>query len=605
MIFSSVHGVQIYDPLLHAGFNGAGPAERIRALTGTDAFKTLGVYLTYRMDHSAAADLMETKETRKIDRIMDSPFPLGAKLDALRTCVTRSSEHVFFTAWVAPDLLAELDKTERKAARALLNHNLPNAYILSELKLASRAWRSEVVHLAGFIRALGSADLRLKAAALGISRDGAPLFDADKEGPKLDPPFFGWSRIQLNAGKGPSDAPLRYAYLAHKHGLSFQEVNGHIEINLDGRRVHDPKALLQALSKRRSKRLLTLLENRISTNPNRSPPPPYSISWGLAGLPDLDRWMASHFLGPHTTFTDTEIRVLVGLRLYLWPTAWRDSIRSENKVTGKCGCGMYQTITHILNVEPTDRHHGIGLRSVRHARHAALLSALKDWLVPETDTTTKWSVVTTEGSRGDARWETQCEAVNRAKVMGMLQQDGDGSQHYKPDLVIGNKNDKLIYIIDVSYGSDDKLAKEQELIDNWDATRQRNDPHTLSPDFWCGSWFDSESRTTEEGTAALGKEAMGLTFKHARYHKRYQNLRKILTESTRGSKVRIIPLAFGVCGSTPKFTMNYLKTLTNRTAAKLFRSMALKTTQIHAVKAYRFFMNEQPLPQREQSTPRL
>jgi hypothetical protein len=187
--------------------------------------------------------------------------------------------------------------------------------------------------------------------------------------------------------------------------------------------------------------------------------------------------------------------------------------------------------------------------------------------------------------------------------MGMLQQDGDGSQHYKPDLVIGNKNDKLIYIIDVSYGSDDKLAKEQELIDNWDATRQRNDPHTLSPDFWCGSWFDAESRTTEEGTAALGKETMGLTFKHARYHKRYQNLRKILTESTRGSKVRIIPLAFGVCGSTPKFTMNYLKTLTNRTAAKLFRSMALKTTQIHAVKAYRFFMNEQPLPQREQSTP--
>ena len=110
-----------------------------------------------------------------------------------------------------------MDKLERKSVRSFFGDiNIPNMAIMGEHKLSARVWRMEVMHLAGWVRRLGSADTRVKQAALLVSRDAGRYLGLVKQGrPFTEPRFFDFTEHHCEPiPEGLLGMPARYACLA-------------------------------------------------------------------------------------------------------------------------------------------------------------------------------------------------------------------------------------------------------------------------------------------------------------------------------------------------------------------------------------------------------
>jgi hypothetical protein len=602
-------GVHLFDPRISYGLDAQGYPAYLTVMKQKwddvgecpigNVFKSLGILFTWRA-HAGPAGLAASDEAKaKLSQVLNSDYSFAAKLRCLQVCVSRMSEHIFFTAWVPSEILDELDKVEMKSIRQFLGINLANAILQGpDFKLAMRAWRQEIIHLTGFVRALGSPDHRLKAAALAMSKYGEPPDHAGQpRGEPLDPPFFDWRWCPLTIEEHPTAAPERLAYLAHKWGVGFTETEGRLVVTLDGTVLADPAALLKRLAKKKEKQLLEALERRDSTNLKKNAAgqqaPPHSMAWGLAGWVDKHRHELIAFYGPRTGYTDTEIKILLKLRVLLWPTGLLKAICSGGIVSARCYCGaICQTATHILNVPWEAQAHSLALRMIPRTRHNKALRQLVKAFFPDSPSKGLWSLVHAEGSSegpttlAHPDFEDLRQKI-RSWTVNQLLGDKDGVQHYRTDLIVASTALKQIIIYDMCFGSDDKLAIEDAMINTWPARREKNEP-AVGKKFWESAWFDEHGCITAQGQERHPGSWSYHVFKHARYAKRYTKLRRRLLEhQPAGWKVLILPIAVGVMGLVPDFTRHHLRrVLKPKEVSGLIRQF-IQTTQRSAIQVWR------------------
>jgi len=348
---------------------------------------------------------------------------------------------------------------------------------------------------------------------------------------------------------------------------------------------------------------LRMLEKRQSTNWLKELAPPNAISWGVIGMVDRHREESIRFMGPGSTFSDMEIRVLESLRLLLWPTAFRNQVRSEGSESGLCKCGSTQTATHLLLVPQDCTIHSLALRSISKGRHSDGVRELSICIL-KLDT---WKVATMEHVEDpEARLEGVRSAISRARgrrVLSMQSECHNGSngpQHWKPDGVLGRLvNGKIsLLLIDVTFAADDKLAIEDEVLKYWKDNRPPETPvwPPLATDF-----FDDGGRITNKGMASLPADlqdrARRLSVFHpARYAKRYDPLAKALRSDTSikwSHKPEVVTIAIGVAGWIPDYTYKGLKRIFNDPKELCEATRALRiVAQSHAVKAWRAFRDD-------------
>jgi hypothetical protein len=522
----------------------------------------------------------------------------------------KKGEFMAFNTWTDPDVLDELDKLERFAVRSYFKMRLPNAYIIAELHLSSRVWRQEVLYLASFIRRLGSKDSRVQLTALMMSRDAPQPSFLGPSSELLSPRFFGWTGTFPAAYSGPSatdvtSIPERIAYLARRFEIGLWEDGVQLHVTYKGVLFQNPHNILQTLSRRRDKEMLELLECRQSTDLRKTRAPPFAINWGSAGRPTAHRNEESAFLDAHSPYSDSEIFILSTLRLLVWPTALRSAIRAGGHgwPSGRCPTCMIsvQTATHLLNVPSGDRSHCNTLRNLPQSRHTAAVQCLVTALAAST-----WKIIAAEGHRraSDATLDRYLDAINAAVGQQILD-SGDGAQHYKPDAILLDPVTKEIYIVDVHFGSDDKLDSEDALLTHlketlpsmvpntvYGMTRAYSSPqeatramnrraHThLAP--FTTVYFDSEGAMTPRGQTKFQIDTVvdtevraGIlnvtTFSQARYARRYAPLVGVLRRAgnapVRQSRrnlsppVHLLVIAVGVTGTIPRFTVRNLNVL--------------------------------------------
>jgi hypothetical protein len=330
-----------------------------------------------------------------------------------------------------------------------------------------------------------------------------------------------------------------------------------------------------------------------------------------------------------STYSSHEVHILMSLRLLLWPTAFRAAIRSHGTVPGGCGtCGATaQTATHLLNV-PSDSRHTLALRSVPQARHTAAVSCLVTALVKST-----WRVIVAEGhSRPPDRFlDTHTAAITAAKGRALLD-SGDGAQHYKPDAILLHPSDNSIYIVDVHFGSDDKLEWEDALLCHLKATypstaapttyasplaylspadaqaaiRRGNHSylaHLTTVDFTTDGQLSSahplQASVAQIGDADVRKGILSVSqFSLARYARRYAPLVNVLRRSglRRGTQrpVHLLVLSIGVTGTMPAFTTRNTSTLfSKKMDAKKVRLDLRHCAWRGAVSAYKAWRHEE------------
>ena len=618
--YTQRRGVHLFDPQITAGLDAQGSPLYLdfmkpqavaldwdadtSSVVG-EVFKSLGVWMSWRA-HASAAGLMATSAAVvRIDRIMRSDYPFGAKLKCIQLCVTRLSEHVSFTAWIPPELLGQIDQVEQKSMRAFLGFNIPCAVLKGPgFRLATRVWRQEIIHLTGFVRALGSPDQRLKAAALAMSKSADPcrLDEWTREDTLLDPPFFGWRNQELTLVDHPTAAPERFAYLARKWGVGIAEIGELLVVTVDGAVMTDPRTLLKRLTKKKEKELLQELVRRDSTdtvkNREGRQAPAFSIYWGIAGWVDKHRHERISFYGPRSPFTDKEIRILLQLRLLLWPTAFRQSIYSGGSTSARCSCGARaQTATHLLNVPWENQGHSLTLREVPRARHNAALQHLVQSLFAGGPAKGSWMLVRAEGTADQPAPVPHPTQVDlnlqiREWVANQVLTDPDGVQHYRTDLMVASEKTKRVLIFDMCFGSDDKLAWEDALIREWPGTRSDNEPG-IGAKFWKGPWFNDQGNLTEAGAERLPDFDIRQVFKHARYSRRYVKLERALKRYLgHGWSVQTLPIAVGVVGLVPDFTRHHLEEVLTASEVKGLVKLLIQESQRAAIQVWRAWRQE-------------
>jgi hypothetical protein len=86
-----------------------------------------------------------------------------------------------------------------------------------------------------------------------------------------------------------------------------------------------------------------------------------------------------------------------------------------------------------------------------------------------------WKIIASEGHRraSDSTLDLYLDAINTAVGQQILD-SGDGAQHYKPDAILLDPVTKEVYIVDVHFGSYDKLDSEDTLL-----THRRRSPHAF------------------------------------------------------------------------------------------------------------------------------
>jgi hypothetical protein len=593
--------IEVFDPLIDRGDGTC-----LQHLTKADVFKVLGITTNWRGDFFQAGSDAKTNEAAMIGRIGRSLYPIQAKLLAHRQVVANASQYLSFSAWLPPEIIDDMDRLERKSVRSFLgNINIPNAVIEGELKLSSRKWRQQVMHLAGWIRRLGSADARIQRAALLVTRDAGHYLGLIHEGrPLIKPRFFEFTeRPDQSPEAGLLDTPVRYCSLAATWEVGVWEEDGKLVVTHKGNRLSSPHDLLQMLSKEAELLRLSLLEKRQSTNKEKPLAPPNAISWGVVGMVDKHRAESTRFLGPSSSFSDKEIQVLMSLRLLLWPTAFRNSIMSSGAKPGRCKCGSVQTATHLLLIPEKCTIHSLSLRSISQCRHSAGVRELARHILEDD----YWKVASMEHvDEPDNHFETVRSSVSRARgrselslLSGRVQGSPKGAQHWKPDGILGRRvgNKTELLIIDVTFASDDKLVIEDEILHHWKA----NPPPKAKRPVLRSSFFDDNGRVTEEGLSTLPPElaekaAKLEVFHPARYAKRYTPLVKSLRTDptlTLTEKTRVLTIAIGVAGWIPDYTWKNMRRLVEREKdlLKITRSLRI-AAQAYAVRAWRAFSEE-------------
>ena len=629
LMYSEQTGIRTFDPRLKTGeFDAQGNPTFIDVigldLSEPDSFKALGVFRDARIGTKDAGTAAMKSLQEKLTRMALSQYSLVAKLDTIKVCLSKAQEYLHFTAWISPRTLEDMDKLERKTIRTLYGALIPNAVIAGENHLSCRTWRQEVVAIAGIIRALGSSDARVKAAALALTGDAWEQYGG-VEGELLSPRFFEWrdrdsnrNPVTLNLGSSsnPLDTPSRYAFLMNKWGVGLTIQDGALHITLDGHDVEKPYRILQILSERAHEDNMAVQVNRLSTdeakndgrNGHAGPAPRFSISWGLAGWDHKHRSELLAFSGPDSSFSTTEVRIIMMHRLLLWPTRFAAAIRTKGEVSARCHCGtaarpVIQTASHILNLPQSTREstHSPELVALPHHRHNAALACVVETLFPGCTRAGEWTLVSADvqNKQGDPSAVGVRNAIENARIRGELGEaalDGQGdspvAQHYKPDILMRRNKDGKILVLDLCYGSDDKLVFEDEVITAWYEEKVPNAPKTTSPDFWLGPLFKENGSMAEAGITKFGEDSAKVAiFKHARYMRRYARLATAL-RSYGSRNVQILPLAIGVGALIPNFTRRYLKFLLGEESVKLLLRNLTHLTQRYLVRAYRAYRQE-------------
>ena len=550
------HGVCCFDPNLTLTAPN-GNAEPIKCFDRTSWIRVAGVHFNYKGDFKGSESLLRERDLPLIAHIRDSPFPVVAKLDALRTMATRASEYIFVNAWIQPDVIAEVDIAERKSIRAFLgNRILPNSFIKGELGLSNRGDRQEILYICGFIRRLYSHDPTVKLFALLMTRD-LHLTPGACSAPAalLSPRFFDWTKVPAPSG-GILHAGVRLAHAARKWGVAIWCESGTIRVEVHGRPApKDSKVLLHTLTKLSSVKWLRALENRISTNPAHVPAPQFAIGWGSAGRPLHHRKEDSAFLrgGP---FSDSEVGILVGLRLLLWPTPFRKSILAGKKYPAFCTCGSIGTASHLLSV-PASSTHSDALRAIPNARHSALVLHLGPWIrkaFPD------WEFILGEQLTPDASAQDYRDIILAAAREKRLTTDNiaDPAQHCKPDFLLVKRKDNHaeFLLFDVCTGSDDNLDLEDKFLKHTKLKHSKVD--LLQPGL-----FDVSGLALDRGLELFPPDAKAkaakrnVRLKTLVYGHRYAALKKVLCHSNLSS-LQIFPIAVSTSGWIPNFTLQTL-----------------------------------------------
>jgi hypothetical protein len=462
--------------------------------------------------------------------------------------------------------LQEMDAMERKSVRSFFNLNLPNTFLMSELKVSMAQWRQNVVYLASFLRMLGADPPNIRVMAMMMTRDAEPRRLAPG---RMNPPFFDW-HVVLPATPPPyclHNIPVIVACLARDAKVGLTEVNGRVRVSYKGTPVDNPRGMLRTLSKTKEKELLKLLEDRQSTDLAKEICPLNSVSWGMAGrFNRLRKMWRDRVMGPGSLYSDSEVRILLGLQLCLWDTEMRKSVYSNRAVEGTCYCGARcQTAEHLLNLPPGNAAHSEWLRSVRNVRHSELTAEVAATVGHN------WSVIEAEHLPRDLTGAIPMavrEAIGEAAALRQLHMDGDTEmqQHCKPDGILWCPAERTVYIYDVTTTSDHHLWVEEAFwihMKEYGMTEWKM-AHTPG-------MFDRNGALQELGMGMVKPEDVKFTgrilsFTRVRYLLRYAKLAAVIKAALVARHVyrpdvRILTLAVGTGGYIPRATESALKTL--------------------------------------------
>jgi len=358
--------------------------------------------------------------------------------------------------------------------------------------------------------------------------------------------------------------PLLLAWAAGKHAVGFEICDNKIIITIDKMVVDNPRKLLKLLSNRADNRLLQDVQDRLSTNLAKDRSPRFGVNWGLEGLVNPNRKEAWAYLSPNSRFNDDEIRAILAARLFAWHTMVVANVR--DKTGHLCHCGAKQTITHLLNIPLENTQHSIGLRELGQKRHKVIVDIVVKHLTSGTD----WIRVDVNDTDASGYMKQVCRKVKAAvlngdlRVPGQDRQDGTPAQHHKPDIVLVRRAKTGEYefiIIDVTYGSDDKLIIEEEYT-----RRKRFGSHDELVKHMTSELFDGQGKPRSEVLAEIPHEddtrARNIQrFKQSHYYKRYTPLTRTIEQALTGEnpKVQMRTIALGVIGWIPKFSRNNIK----------------------------------------------
>jgi hypothetical protein len=191
-------------------------------------------------------------------------------------------------------------------------------------------------------------------------------------------------------------------------------------------------------------------------------------------------------------------------------------------------------------------------------------------------------------------------AVARAHANHALHQSAtDPAQHYRPDVVVCTSDYKFGFILDVCFGTDDKLLLEQDLIDLWPTYRSRkNQSGPSSTLFWTSSLFTDGNRPhaspalcTQLATTLPRLDRVHI-FKHALYTRRYLPYVAAMKTVAPDITIRILPIAIGVLGVIPPFTRQYLSTVLGTKAVQTLMKKLTWVAQRSAIRGFKAMQQE-------------
>ena len=607
LIFRTGHGVSTFNPNLTM-LGASGERVAIQSIDKNEFFRVNGVWMnsrgSFKGDVNGSSELLERRDTDTLRNIALSDYPIQAKLEALKIVADRQSEYLFSNTWIDGKELEKLDKLERKSLRAFFSLNLPNTYIKGELKLGLREERHEILYLSSFIKRLTSHDPRVKLLA-SLVIDSIPSGNIWEVIGPLDPPFFHWTLIPRlgRTENGVRETGIRLALIARKRGVGLLIVRGSLEITLlrDGvfRPLVNLGRLLKALTRRSESGWLSELESRISVDSTKVPPPEFAISWGDAGRKSLYRKQEKKFLSSRC-FSDSELKILMGLRLLLWPTKIRDQVYSKRLIEGRCRCGSLQTTTHLLNIASNNSGHSLELRSFPTLRHDEWVKTIVKTIQ---DSGSGWMIIRGQDCSSSVEFTVFNDSLTKALLDKALTRSRDGKTHWKPDLILGKVSGFTlkVLLLDLCGGAPERLGVEDHLF-----------RHILKMGPENPIDFTFEGELTPLGLTNLAKvsgispDELGTLlrtftiFKIVRYSQRYQPL-KLLIESlikdsdefkTLKTKVSINALAIGVTGTIPSFSIGILKRLVRKSQVPKTLNLLRFITWNYAIKVYKSWRNE-------------
>ena len=141
-----------------------------------------------------------------------------------------------------------MDKRERASVRSFLNLNLPNTFVMSDMKVSMAEWRQNVVYLASFLRMMGADPPNIRVMALMMTRDAEPTQLPPGE---MEYPFFDWHVCLPDKPPGYClrNIPTIIACLARDAKVGLREGSGRGGVTYQGAPVDNPRGLVRAVSK--------------------------------------------------------------------------------------------------------------------------------------------------------------------------------------------------------------------------------------------------------------------------------------------------------------------------------------------------------------------